>query len=593
MVPVSNADETLILNQPDETLACFIGNFHKTLPHNEFGEVDPAAYHIFRQACLDAEGGTGRSFAHVPDGSASFAAWHNSTAITNKIVAKFTSPMAGASREFHGPDPKTLEMSPAPSVLSASTAAEMVELYWMASLRDEPLNGFSASRKVLAAVADLNTVFSNALTSDNSTGALKLGLDLPLMNGRLDMRVETLFRCGLEGEDKGPIISQFFMQDIPYGVQTISTKLIPYKEKQNFLTTWDEWLHAQNTGKDKFGRDYGGCNNYADQLAGHVTYYPAVPARHISTLRDLARFVNRDALHQAYFNAALFLDAIDAPLDSGNPYLGASREGRFATLGGPDLLTLVSEVASRALKVIWRQKWYVHRRCRPEVYGGLLHAQNVKGRTYGVSDSTPNIFDAALGSFESECIDIENGQFLLPMAFSAGSPSHPSYGAGHATVAGACVTVLKAWFDETEKLKPLIVDANNASKIKDPSAPQLGSMGQYTFSAFKFQSPLISGARTGVDLYDQPTVLLDGTEGNLTVGGELNKLASNVAMGRSIGGVHWRSDNTRSLRLGEKIAMEILRKRTLEYAERPCSFTFKSFDRQTVTIYDGVIVTNP
>ncbi len=41
------------------------------------------------------------------------------------------------------------------------------------------------------------------------------------------------------------------------------------------------------------------------------------------------------------------------------------------------------------------------------------------------------------------------GTYLLPMAFSEGSPTHPSYGAGHATVAGACVTILKAFFDES------------------------------------------------------------------------------------------------------------------------------------------------
>ncbi|NJM33219.1 MAG: hypothetical protein HC848_10700 [Limnobacter sp.] len=73
------------------------------------------------------------------------------------------------------------------------------------------------------------------------------------------------------------------------------------------------------------------------------------------------------------------------------------------------------------------------------------------------------------------------------------------------------------------------------------------------------------------------------------MGGELNKLASNVAMGRSMGGVHWRSDNTRSLRLGESIAIEILRKRTMEYAERPVSFTFRTFDRQVAYIAQGQV----
>jgi len=35
---------------------------------------------------------------------------------------------------------------------------------------------------------------------------------------------------------------------------------------------------------------------------------------------------------------------------------------------------------------------------------------------------------------------VENGSSLLPLAFPEGSPLHPSYGAGHATVAGASVT---------------------------------------------------------------------------------------------------------------------------------------------------------
>ena len=51
-----------------------------------------------------------------------------------------------------------------------------------------------------------------------------------------------------------------------------------------------------------------------------------------------------------------------------------------------------------------------------------------------------------------------------------------------------------------------------------------------------------------------------GADANdLTVGGELNKLASNVGIGRNIAGVHWRSDATESLKLGEAVAISILR----------------------------------
>lgn len=45
----------------------------------------------------------------------------------------------------------------------------------------------------------------------------------------------------------------------------------------------------------------------------------------------------------------------------------------FGTFGGPHILSLVTEVATRALKAVWFQKWYVHRRLRPEEFGGRVH----------------------------------------------------------------------------------------------------------------------------------------------------------------------------------------------------------------------------
>jgi hypothetical protein len=38
----------------------------------------------------------------------------------------------------------------------------------------------------------------------------------------------------------------------------------------------------------------------------------------------------------------------------------------------------VPEVAAIALKSVWLQKWYVHRRLRPEVCGGLVHSRTAK-----------------------------------------------------------------------------------------------------------------------------------------------------------------------------------------------------------------------
>jgi hypothetical protein len=44
----------------------------------------------------------------------------------------------------------------------------------------------------------------------------------------------------------------------------------------------------------------------------------------------------------------------------------------------------------------------------------------------------------------------------------------------------------------------------------------------------------------------------------MTVGSELNKLASNIARGRNIAGVHWHSDAVQAILLGEQVAISIL-----------------------------------
>jgi len=65
---------------------------------------------------------------------------------------------------------------------------------------------------------------------------------------------------------------------------------------------------------------------------------------------------------------------------------------------------------------------------------------------------------------------------------------------------------------------------------------------------------------------------------NLTVGGELNKLAFNVGIGRNLGGVHWRSDATVSAKLGEQVAIQILKDLKTTYHESFGGFVFTDFE---------------
>ncbi len=111
------------------------------------------------------------------------------------------------------------------------------------------------------------------------------------------------------------------------------------------------------------------------------------------------------------------------------------------------------------------------------------------------------------------------------------------------------MTILKAWFNESTRL----IDIGLA-----PLEPTNDGLNLAPYA--------------GDDAYE------------LTVGTELNKLASNVALGRNFAGVHWRSDGTESLKLGEQIAINLLREHRACYNELFGGFSLTKFDGSTVTV---------
>ena len=118
---------------------------------------------------------------------------------------------------------------------------------------------------------------------------------------------------------------------------------------------------------------------------------------------------------------------------------------------------------------------------------------------------------------------------------------HPAYGANHAIVAGACTTLLKALFDlyddSAGDLRPKL-DFENPNGRVFPSVAHGQMAGGSPFC-----------------IHSDPP--------DLTVEGELNKLAANIAIGRNFAGVHYYTDYYDSLRLGERIAVRFLMDRML------------------------------
>jgi len=75
-----------------------------------------------------------------------------------------------------------------------------------------------------------------------------------------------------------------------------------------------------------------------------------------------------------------------------------------------------------------------------------------------------------------------------------------------------------------------------------------------------------------------------GDAGQITVNGELNKLANNVSFGHGIhSGIHWRSDTDSSIKLGEALAISILQDRASTYHEK-FTVNFTKIDGTIATI---------
>lgn len=482
---LSNGDEALYRNK--------IASYSKGLPHNLRGEVDLNAFDAMNRALTS---GAPADFELIPMGCAD-----------PSRKRRLVNPQAGLAFELEGADAHELAIPPAPAFASAEQAGEIAENYWMALLRDVPFHEYESDPLAQVAAADLNR-FSDFRG--------------PRSGGRVTER--TLFRGLTPGDLRGPYLSQFFWLPAPYGANVVEQKLQSTVAGLDYMTSFDEWLEVQN-----------GC-----QPSEIDRFEPA--RRYIINGRDLGQWVHIDVLFQAYFIAFLCLLKLGVPPNPGNPYLSSATQEGFGTFGGPYFAALLCEVATRALKAQWFQKWFVHRRLRPEAYAGRVHLT----LTRAVQDPIhADLFNSAVLPLIADHNAVLNGgtvTYLLPQAFPEGSPLHPSYGAGHATVAGACVTILKALFDESfEVPHPVVPNADGSALV-----PYSGSA--------------------------------------LTVGDELNKVASNVALGRNFASVHWRSDATESLKLGEAVAINVLRDQRACYNEEFRGFTFTKFDGKSVTV---------
>ncbi len=482
---------------------------------------------------------------------------------------QWEAPTAGTAYELQGPDPQSVTMPPAPALGSLELAYEMAEVYELALLRDTPLTDFvdgSANAALNDSVSRLNNIGYSLLGDAGRRRKHAQGA----------LTAQTAFRGSSRGVAVGPYLSQFMLigndqpgdagvahGKIQYGTLQIDQRVL-VAEPQDYMTEWNDWLTVQNG---------------ADVRDNNVLFDTTQNRRFITFPRDIATYVHDDALYEAYLNACLILLSMKTPFDPGFAKLSGDGElffnsldfngalnlethrreaGGFALYGGPHILTLVTEVATRALKAVRYQKFNTHLRLRPEALAARIHrASNIQNAFPVVGSAFSDLADAiapTVTAVRNHNNSTGSNSALLPMAFQEGSPMHPSYGAGHATVAGACVTILKAFFDTS----CVFVRRN----------------GEYVFSRFADGDTPVQFTPNA----DGSALVESSGQPFLTLEGELNKLAANISIGRNMAGVHYFSDYYDSLRMGEEIAIGILEEQALCYPTDPFVLSLPTFD---------------
>lgn len=603
-------------------------SFTKGLPHDAFGLLEAGedyvtfAKEINQQDASDfntVARGLGQTNGEGIDRAA------RTTRVDGQPITwrGWESPRAGHYFDLQGPDADAVGMPPAPAFGSEELIAEMGEVYALSMLRDIPFSDLAngsgsdaetgiTSAEVLSALGNLSwftetTPSTLTLQERRRRAARRVdhgdGYDINNPPDAECFDASKAFRGSGPGAKAGPFVSQFMLlgtsrspndenediidSAIEYGTQEIDQKVRRFAEHQDYMLHWNATVDVQN------GADFGFANQ------------PLSSRRFITTPRDLATYVRYDALYQAYLNACLFMLGSGASFSAqkqvnhphsgrvgpGFPDRGASDSRQaFAAFGGPHVLCLVTEVATRCLKAVRRQKFNYHRRARPERIGELLTLHGTSGAS-GSDDVSANLdpkTTAALNTMASAenlgpllaLVEQHNASRLanadphldfsatddpdwfkaadsrlLAMAFAEGSPMHPSYGAGHATVAGGCVTMLKAFFHTVEK------GADNVPKAV----------------GWPVELPVVQSRTDGASLR---RLVLDP---DMTINGELNKLAANISIARNMAGVHFYTDYYESLRMGERVAAGILIEQMKQYNE-PVEMDFESFDGDHVHI---------
>jgi membrane-associated phospholipid phosphatase len=472
--------------------------------------------------------------------------------------------------EIYGPYKSSYDVVPTYSPTSPEAGAELVELYCMSLMRDVAL--YLLDDKYPYPNLTAQNYIENIISYMNQPN-IKNYLNAPLDGGNITRKV--LFRGDTSGDLIGPYMSQFNYYVLGYGQLIISQKYQTYNiQDLNIFDNEYFW-----TGTGGFSPVVPGWNGYPNKVyandfiktvpkfislwnGGSANEAPFIHSgfvhsnnlRYLTTIRDTAMYIYRDQVWQPFFTAATIL--LNNPIldNSGNIigygvpvgfYFQPRTATKFVDLGPVDLFSLLSLSTKLAMNATWLWKWR-QLKLRPEEMAYQVHLKKTTGT--GI-DFNSNLMNSQV---LTDVSNNNNGNFLLPLVYTVGSPCHPSYPSGHATIAGAMSTILKAWFNCDSSMNAVTINTNVFFITDD-------GLIKYTQDG-TFATPQVK----------------------LRVDNELDKLASNCSVFRNFAGIHYRSDAYAGLEIGENVAISVLE----DWVKRYSTDVIFRFRKRNGTVYE-------
>ena len=465
---------------------------------------------------------------------------------------RFVNPLASLASLLVGAMPGTLDLPPPPTLSSDEAAAEMIELYAQALARDVPFIAYDCDETIERL---LGSCYLNKPNVLNNLEYIPASVNCPFSP-------QTIFRGGSYGDTIGPYVSQLLLLNVIYGA-------IHYKQKFYVPPTANQ---AQKLGiRVEWGvnlKETIDLQNGTLELLPPPTPTELFKPKYLYSARALTEAVHGEPVYQHYFQTSLILARLGARPNPGWPQY-ANQINLITGNGSDSLESALGSVCDYASKHVWYWKWQHYRNLRPETFGLWTHDVKTglvpNEGNFDISDVL--LCNKILTDIVAYNSAWTNGEisYTLPQTYREGAPVHPSYASGHAIVAGACATILKIYFDGEQ--------------------PWLELPGVISGELSGIPNAIVQANYDGEKLikYDDNNVC------NMTVGTEINKLATNISIGRAWSGIHYRTDAVQGIILGEKVAIAFMEDLLSTMVENyvnghvPC-ITFRKFDGSRISI---------